>query len=237
MYEYDSRIGFSSCDIHRKLTPAGLIDMFQDCSTFQSEDIGFGFDVLERQNLAWVINYWEINVSEMPCLCDRVKVGTFPYKINRFFAYRNFYMKNEKGDIIIKANTLWTLLNMEKTVPSRISREHEEAYSVEEKLDMTYSDRKVEIPQGDDISVSHKEAIVVGPHHLDSNKHVNNGQYVKIALEAAMFEESFKSLRIDYRKQAVLGDVIVPIVYTKDKTVTVALSDETGGIFSVMEIR
>ena len=50
MYEYESRIGFSRCDVYKRLTLAGLIDMFQDCSTFQSEDIGFGFDVLEKQN-------------------------------------------------------------------------------------------------------------------------------------------------------------------------------------------
>ena len=47
MYEYDKRIGFSECGTDRRLTITALIDAFQDCSTFQSEDSGVGFDVLK----------------------------------------------------------------------------------------------------------------------------------------------------------------------------------------------
>ena len=44
MYEYDIRVGYSRVDEEKKLSIAGLIDLFQDCSTFQSEDLGIGFD-------------------------------------------------------------------------------------------------------------------------------------------------------------------------------------------------
>lgn len=239
MYEYESRIGFSQCDANKRITMAGIIDMFQDCSTFQSEDIGFGFDVLEKQNMAWVIINWELNVLSLPHLCDRVTVGTYPYDIKGFFARRNFYMKNDKGEIIIKANTLWTLLDMEKMTPVKIWKELKDAYVIEEKLDMTYSSRKVEIPEGEGISLQRGEKVIIAPHHLDSNKHVNNGQYVKIALEAAekdSEEMEFDSLRIDYRKQAVLGDEIVPLVYRSDRKTVVALTDGADEIYSVMEI-
>ena len=57
MYEYKKRIGFSECDTDRRLSVTALIDAFQDCSTFQSEDSGVGFDVLQKENLVWVINY------------------------------------------------------------------------------------------------------------------------------------------------------------------------------------
>ena len=50
----------------------GLIDAFQDCSTFQSEDAHVGFDVLEAMNLVWVVNYWEVQIEKLPKLCDRV---------------------------------------------------------------------------------------------------------------------------------------------------------------------
>ena len=58
MYEYKIRIGFSDCDINKTFTLTSLIDAFQDCSTFQSEDLGVGFDVLTQHNVVWVINYW-----------------------------------------------------------------------------------------------------------------------------------------------------------------------------------
>lgn len=240
MYEYESRIGFSRCDVHKRLTIAGLIDMFQDCSTFQSEDIGFGFDVLEKQDMAWVIIYWEINVEKMPYLCDGVTVGTFPYKIDGYFAHRNFYMKDSDGELIVKANTLWTLLNMKKGTPARISKELRNAYDLGEKLDMTYSSRKVEIPEGEETAITEGERIVISPLHLDSNNHVNNGRYVKISLEAAQnagAPEQIESLRIDYRKQAVLGDILVPKVYRCGSSTVVALTDGADIIYSVMEIK
>lgn len=240
MYEYESRIGFSRCDVYKRLTLAGLIDMFQDCSTFQSEDIGFGFDVLEKQNLAWVINYWELDVEELPHLCDRVIVGTFPYDINTFFAYRNFYMKDDEGRFIVKANTFWTLLDMKKCIPARIGNDLRYAYELETKLDMNYSSRKVEIPTGEDVKTVIGDRIIISGTYLDSNNHVNNGSYVKIALEAAQKEalpETIKSLRIDYRKQAVLGDIIVPVVYISGYRTVVSLTDGADIIYSVMEIK
>ena len=85
MYEYQKRIGFSECDINKQFTVTALIDAFQDCSTFQSEDAGAGFDVLEARNLVWVINYWELEIRKLPKLCDHVTVGTFPYSFKGCF--------------------------------------------------------------------------------------------------------------------------------------------------------
>ena len=44
MYTFESRIRYSETDSEGKLTMASLINYFQDCSTFQSEDHGLGLD-------------------------------------------------------------------------------------------------------------------------------------------------------------------------------------------------
>ena len=38
----DGRVRFSEIDHTRKITVPSIINYFQDCSTFQSEDIGVG---------------------------------------------------------------------------------------------------------------------------------------------------------------------------------------------------
>ena len=235
MYEYDKRIGFSECGTDRRLTITALIDAFQDCSTFQSEDSGVGFDVLEKKDLVWVINYWELEISDLPGLCDHVSVGTFPYAFKSCFGYRNFYMKNEAKDFIVKANSLWTLIDRTQARPVKAPDFIHEAYTIEPKLDMTYSSRKVMIPDGDGIAVSEKEPIHIQPHHLDSNNHVNNGQYVKLAMSEINDPSDITSLRIDYRRQAKLGDVIYPVVYAGDNGTTVALYDGNRQAFSVSQ--
>lgn len=235
MYEYKIRIGFSDCDTNKTFTLTSLIDAFQDCSTFQSEDLGVGFDVLTQNNLVWVINYWELNILRLPKLCDYVTVGTYPYDFKGCFGFRNFYMKDEKDEYIVKANSMWTLVDTISSRPSKAPQFISQAYELEQKLDMTYNPRKVLIPETNDVLTLEKDPIHIQLHHLDSNHHVNNGQYVKLAMSALGEEENIASLRIDYRKQAHLGDTIYPVVYKTDNKSIVALYDENKSAFSVAE--
>ncbi len=237
MYEYDKRIGFSECDTDRRLTITALIDAFQDCSTFQSEDLNVGFDVLQKDHLVWVINYWELAIDELPRLCDRVKVGTFPYSFKGCFGLRNFYMKDDAGRFLVKANSMWTLIDSQSVRPVKAPEYISSAYTIEDKLDMPYNSRKVLIPDEDSANVIEKDAITIQKHHLDSNNHVNNGQYVKLALsEIETGIGRIESLRIDYRKQAVFGDVIYPVVYEKDNERVIALYDDNGNPYSVSQV-
>ena len=48
-YMIDGRVRFSEIDHTRKITVPSIINYFQDCSTFQSEDIGVGLDVLSKR--------------------------------------------------------------------------------------------------------------------------------------------------------------------------------------------
>ena len=234
IYEYDKRIGFSECDMNRRFKPTALIDAFQDCSTFQSEDLGVGFDVLASEHLVWVVNYWELCIDKLPKLCDHVTVGTFPYSFKGCFGMRNFYLKDDKGNYIVKANSMWTLIDSVEVKPVKAPGFIHEAYTVGEKLEMSYNLRKVRRPEGDDVTVSEREPIHIQRHHLDSNNHVNNGQYVAIAM-SELEECDLLSLRIDYRKQAMLGDVIIPVVYETGKERVVALYDTERNPYSVSQ--
>ena len=62
MYTFDARIRYSEVDSRRRLTVEKLIDYFQDCTTFQSEDLGVGLDFMTARGIAWVINYWQIQI-------------------------------------------------------------------------------------------------------------------------------------------------------------------------------
>jgi len=49
MYTFESRVRFSEADHTELLTLPGLVNYFQDCSTFQSEDIGYGVESLKKK--------------------------------------------------------------------------------------------------------------------------------------------------------------------------------------------
>ena len=56
MYEFNSRVRYSEIDHHGTLTLPALINYFQDCSTFQSEDVGLGTEVLKAEKRAWILS-------------------------------------------------------------------------------------------------------------------------------------------------------------------------------------
>ena len=45
---------------------------------------------------------------------------------------------------------------------------------------------------------------------LDTNQHVNNAQYISMILDQLDCTDDLHELRAEYKKQAVLGDIIIP---------------------------
>lgn len=227
MFSFESKIRYSECDASRKLSPEALLNYFQDCSTFQSETIGAGFDYLLSRNLAWVLASWQIVVHRYPRLMEEVVVGTLPYDFKGFLGSRNFLMKTKEGEMLATANSLWTLLDFSTMKPAIPTAEHLEKYPVEPKLDMEYAGRKIVV--GNDGET--REPIVVRKQHLDSNNHVNNGQYISIAGDYLPEGFDIYQIRAEYKKQAHLHDVFVPYVVTEDKKIVVSLRDENGAVY------
>jgi acyl-ACP thioesterase len=224
MYTFDGRIRYSECDSEGRLTLTSLLNYFQDCSTFQSEDLGVGVTFLKERHLVWVLASWHIVMYQTPYLLDEVEIGTFPYAFKGFLGSRNFFMKSKKGGYLAKADSLWTLIHTDTGKPTRIPEDVLLAYHTEQKLLMDYQPRKILVPEGGIL----KETIEIKKHHLDTNKHVNNGQYIDMA--TAFLPEQFipDSLRAEYKKQAWLDDILYPYVYEGESKYWISLRDTKG---------
>ena len=235
MYTYDTRVGFSQVDTDRLLKMEALTALFQDVTCFQGEEIGVGFDYLEPMGQAWILNSWQIDVKRFPKFNEKITIGTFPTSFKSFVGTRNFVVQDESGENIVMANSIWTFMDMVKMRPAKVTEEFISKYTLEEPLPMEYSARKILLPQTDDWAIEKKEPIKVREHYLDSNMHVNNGQYVQIAGGFLPQGVKYNKLRVEYRNQARLGDMIVPVVYKKDNTCIVALCDMEDKPYAVVE--
>lgn len=231
MYTFDSRIRYSETDSEGKLTMASLINYFQDSSTFHSEDLGLGIGYLNKRHLVWVLSSWQIVVNRYPRLCEHVTIGTQPYDMKGFLGYRNFAMMGEDGTYAAVANSIWSLLDTRTGKPSVISREMTTGYQLGEKLPMDYAPRKVAVLQG---GVEY-EPVIVKKHHLDTNHHVNNQQFIDMAMDYLPEDFCIWQMRAEYRKQAYLDDVLRPYVAVGDNVVYVALRDEMGASYVAVE--
>lgn len=234
MYSYQTRIRYSELDETGHLKIESLLDYFQDCSTFHSEDIGLGVEYLKERHMVWVMSSWQIVTERYPVLGETVTVGTSPYKFKGFIGYRNFLMTDAECKRLACANTVWSLIDTENGRPVKPSEEMLEKYVLEPPIDMEYAPRKIMVPDG---AVAAEE-VIIRPHHLDTNHHVNNVQYVRIAMDSLGKKCRVRQLRAEYRKQVFLNDALVPHVLTPQPgTYMVVLKDKEDNICCIVELK
>lgn len=235
MYSFDSRVRYSEVDENQKLSVTGMMNYLQDCSTFQSEDLGLGLDYLRRENRAWWLSAWQIVIERLPELGERIRVSTWPYDFKGIYGYRNFTIRDEKGNYLVKANSTWFFFDTAAGRPVRAEAKDIRGYGdgSEEKLAMDYAPRRISLPE----EYEEGEPIAVARHHIDTNHHVNNAQYVEIARELLPRDAGIRELRVEYKKAAVLGDVMIPRVSRQDGAYTIALCDREGTPYAVVWLR
>lgn len=231
MYLYDSRIRYSEVYKDKKIDLASIINYFQDCSTFQSEDIGMGLNYFERRNRIWVLNAWQIQVERFPSLFEYITTGTWAYDFKGANGYRNFIINDANGKVCAAANSIWVLMDTITHRPVRITNDDVLHYGMEDKYDMNYAPRKIVVP---DVLTTY-EGFTVVKSNIDTNNHVNNGQYIKMAEEFLPANFIIKQLRAEYRISALLGDIIVPMVNVTNDFCTVILANTNGKPYAVIE--
>ena len=230
-YSFDSRIRYSEIDEHGYLTLTGLMDYFQACCTFHSESVGQGMKNTAKRKRTWVLSGWQIVVNRYPEMGEKIITTTFPTDFRGFLGGRNFMMDTEDGERLAYANSLWSHIDMETGMPAKLTDEDTAGYVLEEKLDMEYAPRKIALPK----EWEQEEKFVVQKFHLDTNHHVNNGQYVQMAQEYLPEGFVVRQLRTEYKQQAKLGDVICPRVARAEGKVFVCLDDENQNPYTILE--
>ncbi len=88
--------------------------------------------------------------------------------------------------------------------------------------------RKIVLPK----DCQSAEPVYGGGHHIDTNQHVNNAQYVDIARELLPEKFTIRELRTEYKKAAVLGDVMYPKIGKTAEGYVVSLQDAAGNVFA-----
>lgn len=233
MYELKSRVRYSEVNSDGQLTLAALLDYLQDCCTFQSEDLEIGVEYLKREQAAWVVLSWEIEIARYPKFNECITVGTWPYEFKGFYGKRNFLVKNAEGEILVKVNSLWAFMDMKQMRPARIHPVITELYrdKLEAPLAGAWGGRKLAVLQQGE----KKTPVQVARCHIDTNGHMNNGKYVQVAEEYLPGGFLTERLRVEYRRSAMLGDFLCPRVTTEAHKVTVVLSDEADQPYAVLE--
>ena len=104
-YCFSGRVRYSEIGENGCLTLPGILNYFQDCSTFHSEAVRQGMEVLKERKRVWVLSAWQVVVERYPKLGEEIVTATWPYDFKGFMGMRNFTMKTAEGESLAYANT------------------------------------------------------------------------------------------------------------------------------------
>ena len=227
MYEMKERVRFSEVDENARLSLAALINDFQDCCTFQSEDRGFPLSYMQENKRGWFLMTWQIRIGSLPRMGDLITVKTAPVVYKGLIATRGFLLEDDKGAVLVSAMSNWVLMDLQHQKPLRIPEEMKQAYLPYMELPGEWMGRKLPTPEG----LTEVFRFTVDPTFLDTNHHMNNERYVTAALQAFPEKKPLKEIRVEYRNQAREKDEV--IVLRKDGHVMLKRSDDT--ILTILE--
>ena len=168
-----------------------------------------------------------------PEIGEKIKTSTWATDFNGLFGERNFCMTDEKGQDVAYANSLWVYMNVEKGRPVRPEESEIAPYGVGDPYEMEYESRKITLPEKTEVL----ESFPVRRYHIDTNEHVNNCQYVQMALEVLPGDKDVHQMRVEYKKSAVYGDIIYPEIAVEEDRTVIELCDENKKPYAVIEFK
>ncbi|MEE3420530.1 MAG: acyl-ACP thioesterase domain-containing protein [Lachnospiraceae bacterium] len=225
MYEYTSRVRYSEIDPDLHMTPSAVIARLEDGAVFHSEVSRMPMLAQADMKEAWMVISWQVVFSRWPRFNQKITTRTWTCHFHGFEGCRDYTMTDEEGDVLVTATSRWCYMDLVGQHPMRVPQSVADNFGLEDPLDMERAPRRIALPK--DVEPEAGEGVRMTVSSLDNNGHVNNLEYVRIALGYfGQPIERLREMRVEYRTQAHLGDLLTPLVYKKENSVYVSLVNE-----------
>ena len=207
MYHHEYEIASTQVNASRQLRLTSLLQILQDVAIDGAEYVGVGTNVTYPMGLLWVISRMKIEVTRMPSFQEKIDVYTYPGKTLGFFYPRHFVVYDMKGNILIRASSIWALIQRD----SRQIEPHNQFPF------LTGEFHEGELPRGEKLAAQSDaptlEERKIRYSDVDLNGHLNNTKYVEMVEDLIPGEEhakrTLKSVTLNYERELHEHDVIL----------------------------
>ena len=221
MYSLNYQVTTSTCDSEGKLKLYSALQMMQDCSEMWIDSEPGVKQYFTEQNMAQLLATRQVEVIRVPDYKEKLTVTTSVYGMKPMFGFRNTFIYDSEGKPCYRTWSMGAFVDKTAGKLKRVDDATIASMRLEPQLEMNYKDRRIILPKEDGTVL---DPIRVLRADIDYNKHVNNANYVRMALE--LLPEGFMvhGLRVEYRVAAKLGDVLIPTIYEIEGGYIISLS-------------
>ena len=239
--ENEYRIKLSDINRENKATNKAILSYLEDVGGKHSDLSGYGILDIPQTHLSWIIIEWKLQVIRRPNYGENIRATTWSKNAIRCYAYRDFKVYDEKGNVIIIATSKWVLVDTIKGKIVRIDDELLERYKPE--LNLTAFDKqeddfpKMREPE----EYQYETDYIVRKSYIDVNNHMHNLNYVDLANEALPEEVynngNLNNIRITYKKEIKLGETVkCKYSFVDGKHFVVIKSQDNKTIHALVEL-
>lgn len=194
-------------DIHRKLTLPKLCSFFQDIAGNHTVACGVGWEVLQRENIFWVLSRLKVEIKKYPEWQQTITIRSWSNGLTGIMAVRHFQVLSSDGEELIRAISMWLTVD---TATRRIVRPNDLM------TDFPLNNERLFESNPDKISALNNpvqfEPIPVSFTETDMNMHMNNVSYIDRIINSYDFDflmnHQISEFEINFLKEAVPGDRI-----------------------------
>ena len=194
-------------DVHGVLRVVSLMNVLQDIAVEHADSLGFGFKECMKQGIVWVGANYFIDILRLPKIGEKFTIETWPAEAKLWGAIRDFIIYGENDDIIVKASSLWVLVDFVKKRPVLMKKFFPEYKAINDRILKTDFEKML-FPDTVETTSDYK----VRFDDIDVNNHVNNAIYPLWATESVdmAYRNTHQPCEIEivYQKEALFGEDI-----------------------------
>ena len=221
MYSLNYKVTTSTCDSEGRLKLYSALQMMQDCSEMWIDTEPVVKQYFAEQNMAQLLAFRQVEIIRVPVYKEELTVTTSVYGMKPMFGFRNTFICDAQGKPCYKTWSMGAFVDLANGKLKRVDDATIASMTLEPELEMNYRDRRIILPKQGGETL---EPIKVLRADIDYNKHMNNANYVRMAMELLPDDFEVKGLRVEYRVAAKLGDTLIPTIYRTDGAIVVALT-------------
>jgi acyl-ACP thioesterase len=236
MFSLKYKVTTSTCDCEGRLKLYSALQMMQDCSEMWIDTEPGVRQYFSEQNMAQLLASRQVEVVRVPAYKEELTVTTSVYGMKPMFGFRNTFIYDAEGRPCYRTWSMGAFVDKASGKLKRVDDATIASMRLEPQLEMSYRDRRIILPREEaSEGVQVLQPVRVLRADIDYNRHMNNANYIRMAMELLPEDFVVKGLRVEYRVAAKLGDMLTPVVYRTADGIIVSLSmgDDVSAIIEL----
>jgi len=206
------------CDRYGFMRPITLMNELQGLAGKHADMLGAGREYCVSKGIAWVITHMFIDIIDMPRDKDKLVYTTWPSVCGALRSERDFEIRDENGNLKIRAISQWVLIDLQTRRPVRISEYLPGWNGLPERVwDKEFNKCPDFIPTKSSVMACRFDDV-------DINQHINNAVYAVWATESVGFnfrnEHKLRGMEIYFEHEINPNTPTVRIEVAKEDNIS-----------------